>query len=171
VNGPPAPGVAVRGEPFAEDARYRNQQDEIRRDRTETDVESPEWRQEGNERINDVHPLGQDLGHDVDDEKYQRAEGDRPVDGLSHHPVSWLHHDTVSGEQADHYRGGQAEKREYPGVEKHETLRSSIDVTAGGGHDQDEYDNDGDGDHGCHDRPRVVPSPPPRSRMHTLTTA
>ena len=64
-----------------------------------------------------------------------------------------------------------AEKREYPRVEQHETLRSSIDATAGCGHDQDEYENDSCGDHGYRDRPRVVPSRPPRSRVHTLTTA
>jgi hypothetical protein len=171
VNGPPAPGLAVPGEPFAEDARYHNQHDEIRRDCAETDVESPERRQEGNERIDDVHPLGQDLGHDMDDEKCQRAEGDRTVHGLSHHPVSWCHYDPVSGHQADHYRTGQADEREYPRVKQHEVLRSSIDVTAGCGHDQDEYENDSCRDHGYRDRPRVVPSRPPRSRVHTLTTA
>jgi hypothetical protein len=161
----------VPGEPFAEDARYHNQHDEIRRDCAETNVESPEWRQEGNERIDDVYPLGQDLGHDVDDEKSQRAEGDRTVHGLSHHPVSWRHDYPVSGHQADQHRTSQADEREYPRVIQHEMLRSGIDVTAGCGHDQHEYDNYGCGDHGRHDRPGVIPSRPPRSRMHTLTAA
>jgi hypothetical protein len=161
----------VRSEPFTENARYYNQDDEVRRDGAETDVESPEWRQEGNERVDDVYPLGQDLRHDVDDEKGQRAEGNRPVHGLSHHPVSWRHDDPVSGHEADQHRTGQADQREYPGVKQHETLSASINRTAGRGHDQHEYDNDGRGDHGRHDRPRVVPSRAPRSRMHTLTTA
>jgi hypothetical protein len=87
----------VRSEPFTDHARYNDQDDEVRRDGAETDVESPEWRQEGNERVDDVYPLGQDLRHDVDDEEGQRAEGHRPVHGLSHHPVSWRHDDPVSG--------------------------------------------------------------------------
>jgi hypothetical protein len=118
-----------------------------------------------------MHPLGQDLGHDVNDEKCQRAERDRTVHGLSHHPVSWRHYDPVSGQQSDQHRTGQADEREYPRVKQHEMLGSSIDVPAGRGHDQDEYDNDGHRDHGEDDRPRVVRSRPPRSRMHTLTTA
>jgi hypothetical protein len=64
----------VRGEPLAEDAGHHDQQDEIRRDRAEPDVEGPIWRQKGNERVDDVHPLSQDLGPDVDDEECQRAE-------------------------------------------------------------------------------------------------
>jgi hypothetical protein len=118
-----------------------------------------------------VHPLGQDLGHDVDDEKCQRTERGRPVHGLSHDPVSRRHHDPVSGQEADHYRTGQADEREYPRVKQHEMLRGSIDVTARSGHDQDKYDNGGCGDHGYHDRPRMIPGRPPCSRMHTLTTA
>jgi hypothetical protein len=161
----------VRGEPFPEDARDHNEQDEVRRDGAESDVEGTEWRQEGNERVDDVHPLGQDLGHDVDDEEYQRAEGDRAVHGLSHHPVCWRHDDPVSGQEADHYRTGEADEREYPRVKEHEMLRGSINISTGLGHDQHEYDNDKYGDHGCHDLPHVVPSRSLRSRVHTLTTA
>jgi hypothetical protein len=171
VNGPPAPGFAVRGEPFAEDARYHNQQDEVRGDGAESDVKGPEWRQEGNERVDDVHSLGEYLGHDVDDEECQRSEGDRPVHGLSHHPVSRLHDRPVGGHQAGQHRAGEADERENSRVKQHEMLGSSINVTAGLGHDQHKYDNDGRGDHGDHDLPQVIASRSMPSRVHTLTTA
>jgi hypothetical protein len=161
----------VHGEPFAENARYHNQQDEVRRDGAESDVKGPEWRQEGNERIDGVHPLGEDLGHDVDDEECQGTEGGRTVHGLSHHPVSRRHDDPVSSHQADHHRSGEADERENSRVKQHEMLRSSINVTASLGHDQHEYDNDGRGDHGDHDLPQVVTSRSMPSRVHTLTTA
>jgi hypothetical protein len=148
----------VRGEPFAQDARYDDQQDEVRCDGAEPDVEGPEWRKEGNERIDDVHPLGQDLGHDVDDEECQRTKGHRPVHGLSHHPVSRRHDNTVSGHQADHYRAGEADKREHPRVKQHEMLGGGINIMASLGHDQHEYDNDDGGSHGAHDLRQVVPN-------------
>jgi len=41
--------------------------------------------------------LGQDLGHDMDDEKDQRAEREGTVNGLRHHPVTRRHDDPVGG--------------------------------------------------------------------------
>jgi hypothetical protein len=64
----------VRGEPLAQDAAHHDQQDEIRRDRAESDVKSAEWRQERNKCVDNMYPLRQDLGHDVYDEECKRAE-------------------------------------------------------------------------------------------------
>jgi hypothetical protein len=161
----------VGGEPFAQDARYHEQQDEVRRDRAESDVEGPKWRQEGDKRVDDMHPLGQDLGHDVDNEECQRTEGERTVHGLSHHPVSRRQDGPVSSQKADDDGTGEADEREYPCVEQHETLGSGIDVTAGLGHDQHEYDNDDRRDRGHRDLLQVVRSRSPRPRMRTLTSA
>jgi hypothetical protein len=85
-----------------------------------------------------VHPLGQDLGDDVDDEECECAERDGPVHGLCHHPMSGCHHGPVSGYQADHDRSGEADEREHARVEQHEMLRRGVDVTPGRGHDQHE---------------------------------
>jgi hypothetical protein len=83
-----------------------------------------------------VRPLGQDLGHDVDDEECQCAEREGAVHGLRHHPVSGRHEDPVGGQQSYHHRPGEGDEREHPGVEQHEMLRSGINVAAGLGDDQ-----------------------------------
>jgi hypothetical protein len=64
----------VRSEPFADNARYHEQHDEIRGDRAEPYIEGPEWREERNDSVDDVRSLRQDLGHDMDDEERQSAE-------------------------------------------------------------------------------------------------
>jgi hypothetical protein len=161
----------VRGEPFAQDARYHKQQDEVGRDRAEPDVEGPKWRQERDKRVDDVHPLSQDLGDDMDNEEGERAERDGPVHGLCHHPVSGRHHGPVGGHQADHDRGGQPDEREHSRVEQHEMLRRGVDLVAGGGHHQHEEDNDGRGGRNAHDLPLVVSSRSVPARVHTLTAA
>ncbi|MDQ2812989.1 MAG: hypothetical protein M3Z75_14215 [Actinomycetota bacterium] len=161
----------MRGEPFAEDARYYNQQDEIRRDGAESDVKGPEWRQERNERVDDVYPLGEDLGHDVDDQECQRTEGDRTVYSLRHHPVSWPHNHPVSGYEADQHRAGEADECENSRIKQHEMLGSSINVMASRGHDQHRKDKDSHRDHGGHDLALVIAGRPMPSRVHTLTTA
>jgi len=126
----------VFGEPLAQDARYHEQDDEIRGDRAEPDVEGPVRREKGDDRVDDVRTLGQDLGDDVNDQERQRAEGEGTVHGLRHHPVAGRHHDAVRGHQAQQHRAGQADEREHPGVVQHESLRSCVNVTAGLGQDQ-----------------------------------
>jgi hypothetical protein len=161
----------VRGEPVAQDARYHKQHDEIRGDRAESDVERPVRRQEGNDRVDDMRPLGQDFGGDVDDEKGQRAERDGTVYGLGHHPVSGRHDDPVGGEQAHQHGSGQPDEREHSRVVQHEVLRRGVYDTAGRGDGQHDYDYGGSGDQGGHDLPLVVASRSLCPRMHTLTTA
>ena len=171
MDGPPAPGFSVFGEPLAHDARYHEQDDEIGGDRTEPDVEGPVRREKGDDRVDDVRPLGQDLGDDVNDQERQRAEGEGTVHGLRHHPVSGCHDDAVRGHQAQQHRTCQADEREHPGVVQHEPLRSCVNVTAGLGQDQHGYQDDDGGDQGGHDLPHVVASRSLCPRMHTLTTA
>jgi hypothetical protein len=64
----------VRGEPLPEDAGDDDGQEEIRCDRAEPDVERPVGGKERNDRIDNVHSLREDLGHDVNDKECQRAE-------------------------------------------------------------------------------------------------
>jgi hypothetical protein len=59
----------VRGEPLAQNARYHEQDDEIGRDRTEPDVEGPVRREKGDDRVDDMRSLGQDLGDNVNDQE------------------------------------------------------------------------------------------------------
>jgi hypothetical protein len=171
VDGPPLPGLAVRGEPLAPDTAHDNEQNEIRRYRAKPDVKSPVWRQEGDDRIDYVRPLRENLGHDVDDQESQRAERDGAVHSLGHHPVSRGHDDPVRGQQADGHRGGQPDEREDPGVVEHEMLRSSIDVLPWLRHDQREGDHDRSGDQRCHDLRQVLANRSLRPRTQTLTAA
>jgi hypothetical protein len=171
VNGAPLPGPAVPGEPLAEDARYHKQDDQVRGDRAETDVEGPVRRQERNDGIDSMRSLRQDLGGDMDDQERQRAEREGAVHGLRHHPVSGRHDDAVGSYQAQQHRAGEADEREHSSVIQHEMLRGSIDGMAGLGADQHEYDYHGGGDQGGHDLRHVVASRSLCPRMHTLTTA
>jgi hypothetical protein len=171
VDGTPSPGFSVGGEPLAQDARYHQQDDEIGCDGAEPDVEGPVRREKGDDRIDDVRPLRQDLGHDVDDQEGQRAEGEGPVHGLGHHPVPGRHHDPVGGDQAEQHGTGEADERQHPGVVEHEMLRRRVDVPADLGQGQYGHDDDGGGDQRCRDLPRVVSSRSLCPRMHTLTTA
>jgi hypothetical protein len=126
----------VRGEPLPQDASHHEQDDEIRRNCAEPYVEGPVGRKEGNDRVDNVRPLGQNLGRDVNDEERQRTEREGTVHGLCHHPVPGRHDDPVGGQQAYHHRPGEGDEREHPGVEQHKVLCSSINVPAGLGGDQ-----------------------------------
>jgi hypothetical protein len=145
----------VFGEPLAHDARYHEQDDEIGGDRTEPDVEGPVRREKGDDRVDDVRPLGQDLGDDVNDQERQRAEGEGTVHGLRHHPVSGRHDDAVRGQQAQQHRTCQADEREHPGVVQHEALRSCVNLPAGLGRTSTATRTTISGDQGGRDLPRM----------------
>jgi hypothetical protein len=98
VDRPPFPRVGLGSEPLAEDARYDDQEDEVRSDRPQADVEGPERRQERYERVDDVHPLREDLGGDVDDQERERAEGYDPVCRLDENPVPRAEDHPVGGD-------------------------------------------------------------------------
>jgi hypothetical protein len=105
VDRPPFPRVAVCGEPLADDARYNDQDDEVGSDRPQPDVEGPEGRQERDERVQHVHPLGQYLRDDVDDQEREGSEGSRAVRRLDEHPVPRAEHHAVGGDEAEADRG------------------------------------------------------------------
>jgi hypothetical protein len=74
MNGPPAPRLTVRGESLTDNTGHDHQHDKIRRNRAQSYVKRTEWRKKRHEAVDDVSSLGEDLGHDVNDEKRERAE-------------------------------------------------------------------------------------------------
>src|SRR5277367_2198809 len=134
MNSSPAPGFTVRSEPLTNNARYDEQQNEVRSYGAEPDVKGTKWRKEGHERVDHVHPLRQDLGRDVHDEEGQRTEGDSTVHGLGHDPVPGGKDHPVGRDQAGSDRRGQPDKREYARVVEHEVLSRGIDTMTLAGH-------------------------------------
>jgi len=118
-----------------------------------------------------MRSLGQDLGHDMDDEKGQRAEREGTVNSLCHHPVARRHDDPVGSHQAEQHRPGQPDQCEHPSVIQHEVLRSGVDDMTGLGQRQHGYEYGNGGDRDCDDLPHVIASRSLCPRVHTLTTA
>jgi hypothetical protein len=118
-----------------------------------------------------VRPLREDLGHDVDDQESQCAKGHRPVRGLRHHPVSRSHDDPVRCHQADGDGSRQPDEREHPGIEQHETLRSSVNSPALLGHDQAEDNHGQAGNQRGRDFRHVLANRALRPRTHPLAAA
>jgi hypothetical protein len=142
VDRAPLPRFAVSGEPVAEDARYNNQDDEVGGDRPEADVEGPERRQERNERVQHVHPLGQYLRDDVDGQEREGGEGGSAVRRLNEDPVPRAEHHAVGGDQAEADRGAQGDQREHARVKEHEVLHGGVNHVARAGEGQERQDGD-----------------------------
>jgi hypothetical protein len=133
VDCPPLPRIAVCAEPFAEDARYNDQDDEVGSYRPQADVEGPEGRQERDERVQHVHPLGQYLRDDVDGQEREGSEGSGAVRRLNEDPVRRAEHHAVGSDEAEADRGAQRDQREHARVKEHEVLHGCVDHVARAG--------------------------------------
>jgi hypothetical protein len=161
----------VSGEPFPHNPRYSEQNDDIGGDRPQADIEGTERRQEGHRGVDDMHTLRQDLGHDVDDQERERAEGRGPVSRLHEDPVTGVQDHPVGGDESESDRRAQRDQREYAGVEEHEVLDSQVKHVTGTGQGQERDDDGRSGDRHAEYLARVLGNGPAGRRASALTAA
>jgi hypothetical protein len=138
VEDAPHPRGPHRGKTPAHDSRHQDEQDEVRRDGTHTQVQGAVVPQEGDHGVRGGRAPGHYLGQDVNHQEGHGAERDRAVHCLGDDPAARGHDDAVGREQADAHRRGEPDKCEDPTVKQQKVRDCHVDAMAGRGYSGDD---------------------------------